>query len=166
MSVQDDKEEGLASAATNARLAPISRRALIRGGVTAMPAILTLQSGAALARSSNLISAAPPGTTDRLGRTLCLNTNSVYPAADSRNVYDLGDPPRAEVNVITDREYYVDKNRGSDPVSEDAMCEGGTYWYNDRDGSGWKSVQLPYKGIVVSSGAMTSVADHVIDNLI
>jgi len=146
--------------------ATVSRRALLRGGVTAMPAILTLQSGAALARTSNLISAAPRGTTDRLGRTLCLDTNSVYPAGGSGDVYDLGEPPRAEVNIISDRVYHADRNRGSDVVSKGAMCEGGTFYYNDRDGTGWHSVELPYRGIVVSSGAMTSIADHVIDTLI
>ena len=146
--------------------AKVSRRALIKGGVTVMPAILTLQSGAALARTSNLISAAAPGTTDGLGRTMCVDTNSVYPAGGSGDVYDLGEPPRAEVNIITDREYHLAKNRGSDQISESAMCEGGTYWYNDRDGNGWQSVELPHRGIVVSSGAMTSIADHVIDTLI
>ena len=143
----------------------VSRRALIKGGVTVMPAILTLQSGAALARTSNLISAAAPGTTDRLGRTICLDTNSVYPAGGSGDVYDLDEPPRADVNIITDREYHLAANRGSDQISESAMCEGGTYWYNDHNGEGWQSVELPYRGIVVSSGAMTSIADHVIDTL-
>lgn len=166
MSVRDDNKNSSTSVAQDGRPASMSRRALIKGGVTAMPAILTLQSGAALARSSNLISAASPGTTDRLGRTLCLDTNSVYPTPDSRTVYDLGEPPRAELNIISDRVYYVEKNRGSDQVSKDAMCEGGSYWFNDSDGRGWQSVELPYRGIVVSSGAMTSVADHVIDTLI
>lgn len=146
----------------------ISRRALLRGGVTVMPAILTLQSGAALARSSNLISAAPPETRDRLGRTLCLDTRSVYPAGRSGHVYDLGEPPRAAVNIITDRDYKIRSPETRPvPVSESTMChEGGVYWYNNRDGSGWQSVELPRNGVVVSSGAMTSVADHVIDTLI
>ena len=142
-----------------------------------MPAILTLQSGAALARTSNLlVSAAHRGTTDRLGRTLCLDTNSVYPEGGSGDVYDLGDPPRAELNIISDRVYYADRNGRSDKVgigkvsnkrvSKSAMCEGGTFYYNDRDGTGWHSVELPYRGIVVSSGAMISISDYVIDTLI
>ena len=97
---------------------------------------------------------------------MCLDTNSVYPAGDSSNIFDLGEPPRADVNIITDREYHLEANNGSDPISESAMCEGGTYWYNDSDTKGWESVELPYRGIVVSSGAMTSIADHVIDTLI
>jgi len=142
----------------------MSRRAVLRGGVTAMPAILTLQSGAALARSSNLISASAPGTTDSLGRTICLDTNSVYPVGTYSDVYDLGEPPRAEVNIISDRVYYLEKDLSSEKVSHSAMCEGGTYWYDER-GLGWQSVELPHRGIVVSSGAMTSIADHVIDTL-
>ena len=192
MSVQDDKVISDSSVTKDSRPALMGRRAIIKGGLTAMPAILTLQSGAALARSSNLISAAPPETTDRLGRTLCLDTNSVYAVGDSVDVYDLGEPPRAAVNIITDRDYYIrkndphsrkidlhsrrndDHNRENDhhsrrnfyKISEGAMCEGGTYWYNDRDGNGWQSVELPYRGIVVSSGAMTSISEHVIDTLI
>lgn len=144
----------------------MSRRAVLRGGITAMPAILTLQSGAALARSSNLISAATPDSRDRLGRTLCLDTNSVYPAGHSSTVFDLGEPPSARVNIITDRDYHVEKNSSSAQISEGKMCEGGVFWYKDRNSMGWQSVELPQNGVVVSAGAMTSIADHVIDTLI
>lgn len=145
----------------------VSRRKLLRSGVTAMPAILTLQSGAALARSSNMISAAPTETKDRLGRTLCLDTNSVYPVGDSGHHYDLGNPPQAEITILTDRDYKLRRNRRGSRVSEGTMCErGGTYWFNDRNGEGWQSVTLPQNGVVVSSGAMTSIADHVYETLI
>jgi hypothetical protein len=81
----------------------VSRRALLRGGVTAMPAILTLHSGAALARSSNLIGQAPPGTTDEYGRTLCLDTTGLTQVTEYGTVYDLREPPSGVVNVIPDR---------------------------------------------------------------
>lgn len=189
MSVQDDSKIASKKATSDRGPATLSRRAVIRGGVSAMPAILTLQSGAALARSSNLISAASPGTTDRLGRTLCLDTNSVYRAGEYGDTYDLGEPPHAVVNIIRDRKYYDSHedgrygdedghhgddddgdwgdHHGSENVSPASMCrEGGTYWYNDHEGAGWQSARLPYNGIVVSSGAMTSVAGYVTDNLI
>ncbi len=166
MSIHDEKQVGSAATTPEEHPESVGRRKLLKLGATAMPAILTLQSGAVLARSSNLISAAPPGTTDSLGRTLCLDTNSVYPAGRSGDVYDLDEPPRADVNIISDRRYYIDKNRGSEPVSHSAMCEGGTYYFNDSNGEGWQSVELPRRGIVVSSGAMTSIADHVYDTLI
>lgn len=194
MSVRDDTKNRSASVIDDTGPRSLSRRALLKKGVTAMPAVLTLQSGAALARTSNLISAAPRGTTDGLGRTLCLDTNSVEPALDSGHVYDLGAPPRADVNIISEREYRVFRRRRdfradhdydddddddtstpfrgrrrfrAEKIDESAMCErGGTFWYNDRDGTGWHRVELPRRGIVVSSGAMTSISDHVIDTLI
>ena len=140
---------------------------LLRGGVTAMPVILTLQSGAALARSSNLISTASPDTTDALGRTLCLNTNTVSPASDAGQAYDMGDPPSAEVTILRERRYVNRRRRPRRRVAKSDMClNGGKYWYNDRNGLGWQSVEMPANGVVVSSGAMTSMADYVIETLI
>ena len=167
MTVQDDKTMKSPTVPDANRPKVMSRRAVLRGGVTAMPVILTLQSGAAMARTSNLISAAPPETRDSLDRTLCLDTNSVYPVGDSGHTYDLGEPPRANVNIITDRRYKRRTTTGYVQVDESEMCtRGGTYWYKDRGGNGRQSVTLPRNGIVVSSGAMTSIADHVIDTLI
>ena len=147
----------------------LSRRALIKGGVTAMPAILTLHSGAALARSSNMISAAPEGTTDGLGRTLCLDKGSVVPADDYLEIYDLGEPPSADVTIIRgpgERKYFarVGKHKRV-KISPDAMCErGGKYYWRSNRGD-WQQVQVR-KGIVVSSGAMASISGYVKDNLI
>lgn len=149
----------------------ISRRDVLRRGVTAMPAILTLQSGAALARSSNMISPSSPDTTDRRGRTICLDTNTVDFASDTGNAFDLGEPPRpATVNIIRRRRYYVEPDRRSDRMTAGEICEkGGTYYYKERSSRTWQSIELPRfprSGVVVSSGAMTSMADHIIDNLI
>ncbi len=148
----------------------VSRRALIKGGVTAMPAILTLHSGAALARSSNMISAAPSGTTDGLGRTLCLDEKSVVPGDDYLEIYDLGEPPSADVTIIRgpgERKYYakVGKRKRVE-VSPDAMCErGGKYYWRPHRGGQWQEARIQ-KGIVVSAGAMASISGHVKDNLI
>ena len=176
MSVQEDKEKATPTAGDKTRPAPVSRRALIKGGAISMPAILTLQSGAALARSSNMISAAPTGTTDRRDRTLCLDTNSVYPDAHSPGVFDLGTPPEATVNIIRDRDYYVfpggGKKKGKKKsgagvrINAGDMCEsGGTFWWKPTHGR-WEPVELPYNGIVLSAGSVTSLADVITDNLI
>ena len=94
----------------------LSRRALLKRAAVSAPAVLTLHSGAALARSSNLISGAPPYSRDSKNRTLCLNTNSVRRADRRWRIYDLGDPPYAHVNALHERRYarLVD---GSDATS-------------------------------------------------
>ena len=120
MTVQDDKKTNGSGAGHDGRPASLGRRTLLRRGVVAMPAILTLQSGAALARSSNLISASSPRSRDRLGRTLCVDSKSVYRAdGRRRGVYDLGDPPRAKVNIIRERDYFVKNSDDQDDYSRD-----------------------------------------------
>ena len=185
MSVQENKEKTISSTSDKTRPALVSRRALLKRGAISMPAILTLQSGAALARSSNMISASATGTTDNIGRTLCLDTNSVYPVANSADLYDLGTPAEATVNIISDRDYYLFPESGSKKkkknkkkkskkkkmskatrVTAGNMCEdGGTYWWKPTSGD-WQPVDLPYNGIVLSTGAVTSIADIITDNLI
>ena len=162
MFVQDDKKTKGSGASQESPPALLGRRALLRRGVVAMPAILTLQSGAALARSSNLIGASPPGTTDSLGRTLCLDTNSVVPAFGDK--YDMGDnPPYAKINIITPRDYHVDANMGSATISEDVLCQSGEPgWFKD---GGWQSIDLPSNGVVVSSGSILSNATYIADDL-
>lgn len=153
------------------RPAKVSRRALIKGGVTVMPAILTLHSGAVLARSSNMISAASSDTTDGMGRTLCVDKNSVAYADDYSEIYDLGEPPYAEVNIIrgpTERQfYYIEANKGTaSAITPGAMCErGGTFHWKPVGGGPWEATNVP-QGFVASAGAMASIASHVKDNLI
>lgn len=135
----------------------MSRRALLTSGAKAMPVVLTLQSGAALARSSNLISAAPTGTRDAEGNTLCLDTNTVMPMA-SGSQYDMGQPASGMVNVITNHEYYAEPNRSSTYYGGGVACErGGAHYYHD---SGWREVNLPTNGIVVSATALVSVSSR------
>ena len=138
---------------------PVSRRALLKGTVVTMPAILTLQSGAALARSSNLISAALPGTTDHLDRTLCLDARYVDPVRfDSHEKYDLGEPADGQVCAINDRDHFLAATAGHGQVDEWEMCErGGTYYYKNR---GWQQVDVP-QGILVSATALSSFAGYI-----
>jgi hypothetical protein len=142
----------------------MGRRALLRSGITAMPAILTLQSGAALARTSNLVSSSPIDT--RVGtNTVCLDTNSVPQIGDSGDVYDLGDPPKAEITVIPDLDHHSAQNMSvTTRVDEGVMCvsEETIYHYKDSNDV-WQSRQVPSRGIVLSSGAFASIADNVVD---
>lgn len=135
-----------------------SRRALLTSGAKAMPVVLTLQSGAALAQSSNTIGASSPYTRDAHGNTLCLDTYSVQELPLGGR-YDLGTPVDAEVNVIGERRYrYVDSSgrRTRIRVAEHDMCrDGGTYAYRS---GGWHYVELPSNGVVVSAGALVSVS--------
>ena len=129
-----------------------------------MPAILTLQSGAALARSSNLISAAPAGTRDALGNTLCLDTTMLPKVGELNEVYDLGEPAAGTVNVIPERVYKLESNNGSPEIDEAVMCRygGGPFWWKPTDGK-WQQMTLN-KGIVVSSAAASSFTTGIIYN--
>ena len=139
----------------------LGRRALLRGGATVMPAILTLQSGAALAASSNLVSAAPPGTRDNLLRTLCLDKTSVDPVPGSANLFDLGNPPRAYMYAITERNYKVAPNGGSADASEDEICmNAGTYYWKE-SGQPWQELHMQNQGVILSSAAVYSFADSI-----
>lgn len=166
MSRKDDNSndrDGKDPSATAPRKA-LSRRALLKGSVATMPAILTLHSGAALARSSNLISGTPSYSRDSQGRTLCLDTDSVYPASRRGDIYDLGDPPYARVSAINDRDYWTRPSyHHSDRISESRMCEsGGTYYYRSRWGwGGWRETKVP-RGILVSATALTSFASDIV----
>ena len=133
--------------------ASLSRRALLKGGAKAMPVVLTLQSGAALAQSSNLISEASPYTRDLDGNTLCLDTGSVYQLPNGK--YDFGQPADGIVNVIGNRQFYQDKNRSS-PVETHDMCyQGGSCWFQE---GGWYEVNLPANGVVLSATALVSIS--------
>jgi len=136
------------------------RRSMIKGAVGTLPMILTLQSGAALARSSNLIIAASPASAkDAYGRTLCMDESSVYPAAEA-GMYDLGEPASGTVMAINDRKHMSWDGRRASYISEDEMCErGGTYYYAKRYGYG--TVDCKGGGMLVSAGAISSFAGKI-----
>lgn len=143
-----------------------ARRALLRGAAAAVPTILTLNSGAALARSSNVISLtheSPP----KGNSYLCLEKGSVRRIGHNR--YDLGEPPQADVTAIPQRKYYRTKDTDYG-ISPDEMCEhGGEFYYrvggsphaNDVPGtdSGWRRVSLR-RGGLVSATAIGSFAKY------
>lgn len=124
-----------------------------------MPVVLTLQSGEALARSSNLISAAPAGTRNAAGQALCLDTSTSTPMLDSTK-YDIGDPGYATLNVVPDVDFYpLSGGRSDPPTSVDVFCtRGGSMKFHD---GGWHQVDLPANGIIVSANALNSVSSRV-----
>lgn len=157
-------KETTASATTKSQDKPLlARRAIIKGAAGTLPTILTLQSGAALARSSNLIRPITDAATakDANNRTLCLSQRSVD------NVYlngqiDLGPSGYGEVTAITERDYYREPNRGAAEMSEQEMCEEGQTAYFRS--IGWKSKQAP-QGWLVSADHLSSFANIHIDEI-
>jgi hypothetical protein len=142
-----------------------SRRALLRGAMGAVPTVLTLHSGAALARSSNLVGVGPE-TGPEGGQYRCLDTETVY-KTDNPNVYDLGDPPMAHVTTIrSDLQYQRLQPAGGshvlrpgETVSQATMCrEGGTFYRNSGYTSGNVSVK---RGVLVSATALASFSGSI-----
>lgn len=149
----DNKYEGPAmipddQSAAPARSPAISRRALLRGASAAVPTIMTLQSGAALAQSSNLVGFGNAGA-DIDGKYHCLDATGV-PLTNGKA--DIGNPPHAHVQRISEREWYRDAN-GQYPITEPTMCnEGGTFYHAGGPTEGNQVVA----GVVTSSGAYAS----------
>jgi len=122
------------------------------------PIIATLPTGAALARSSNVISSTlPAGATDSQGRTLCLDAASGTMLAGG-SAMDLGAPASGSLTAITGRDYRVDANGGATRIGESEMCkQGGSFYYLD---TGWQKVNVP-RGMLVSATALSSFAGSI-----
>ena len=157
---KDQSTENKGIESTVDRPDSVSRRMMLRRGVTAMPAILTLHSGAALARSSNLISASR-GSRDSKGKVWCLDTSTATYHSDI-DKYDYGDHGHATVNVIPDRVYYGSDRRSGERMTADQFCEaGGTGRYRRRRQGSVRTVNLESPGIVVSANAYNSVSTRI-----
>ena len=127
----------------------LARRAIIKGAAGTLPTILTLQSGAALARSSNLIGSSS-SPKDEAGRTLCLDLRFV----DSYDGVKADVGSYGHVQKITERDYYRESNR-STPLTEEDMCvDGLTGWYQE---TGWNPADV-HQGMLISSNAYNSLA--------
>jgi hypothetical protein len=141
----------------------VSRRSLLRGATIIAPTILTLHSGAALARSSNLIGASPNQVAEN-GKFNCLDTRSVE-LTNKRNVYDLGDKPMAHVTTIrSNKKYYKvgsDDHQGDDldRVDGTKMCEEGG-WYLRKDDAKFEKVRV-HRGVLLSATAMNSFSNDI-----
>jgi hypothetical protein len=136
-----------------------SRRALLRGASAALPTILTLKSGAALAASSNLL-----GTVNSAneaignGKVQCLDMSSAVGGTPSQ--LDLGPNPMLHVQYIGRRQYYRAAWNGkegdlSKPVSIESMCKkGGVYWF--QESGTWRSTTPGFNHRGVEAGFMAS----------
>jgi|SRR5687768_8531513 len=133
----------------------LSRRRMLKAAVATAPVIATLPSGAALARSSNLIGPTSGPGTDVLGRTLCLNANS---GTEIDGMIDLGPAGDGNLTAIRERDYRLEARGGAAQISEKEMCRrGGEFYYQS---IGWQSAQVP-RGIVVSATALSSFAGSI-----
>jgi hypothetical protein len=131
----------------------VNRRRLLKVAVATAPAIATLSSGAALARSSNLIGPTAGAGKDSAGRTQCLKFGT---AVDG--MVDLGVPPNGHVTLITERDYRVSPQASARTITEKQMCEsGGNFYYQN---GGWKTASVP-RGIMVSATALSSFAGSI-----
>jgi hypothetical protein len=136
----------------------MNRRNVLKVAVATAPFIATLPSGAALARSSNLIGAASAANAkDSLGRTLCLDKKSGT-GNFQNGALDLGVPASGRLTAIKERDYRVDDKFTATAISESQMCnQGGTFYHWS---SGWRQVKVP-KGILVSATALSSFAGQI-----
>lgn len=134
---------------------PLSRRRMLKAAVATAPVIATLPSGAALARSSNLIGPTSGPGTDALGRTLCLDANS---GTSIDGMIDLGPAGDGNVTAIRERVYRVEARGGAAEILEREMCARGGEFYHQA--SGWQTVNVP-RGIVVSATALSSFAGSI-----
>lgn len=125
---------------------PARRRMLVRGAAAALPTILTLRSGAALARSSNMMGVADGSSADG-GVYRCVDELSVTRRGSQ---LDLNEPPSADVTVIRADGVYFKKD-GTGPVTGPEMCQTGGTFLNE----GGQDV-IVNKGALVSATAFTS----------
>jgi hypothetical protein len=137
--------------------ARVDRRRLLKVAVATAPVIATLPTGAALARSSNLIGpTAGPGT-DLQGRTLCLDATSG--TSLEGGVIDLGTPPSGYITAIRERDYVEEPKGSAAAITEREMCtRGGEFYY--KSPYGWTPTKVS-RGIVVSATAASSLAGAI-----
>ena len=145
---KDDLAEPKAGAA---RPMKISRRGLLKAGATAMPAVLTLQSGAAMAASSAYIGSAP-----RSGDPVyCMDVRNAEPLPNG-TTFRFVNTDYANYYELPNGTYHL-KQGDKEFIYADEFCRiGGTRHLND---AGWPDATLPtnMNGILVSSTAMMSI---------
>jgi hypothetical protein len=133
---------------------PARRRILMRGAASALPTILTLHSGAALARSSNLISATIE--VDPTGPNRCVALADVTPVGGK---YDLGERPAARVTEFGSGHLYATDSAGLNRVTPLEICSNPDvdYFVSVDGGATWNPVGAPIeRGFLVSATAWSS----------
>lgn len=134
-------------ASESAGRAPARRRLLLRGATAAVPTILTLHSGSAMAaRSSFLISRAVGTPEGADGSYLCLDVSNATELEDG--LYDLGDEGLYDVTKIDGSASYYKDPDGSQRASVADLCESGEFHYKRGGLGGGGSVEAPGTGAV------------------
>ena len=140
---------------TELQRASLSRRNLLKQGAAAMPAVLTLPSGAALAASSVYIgTVAGPGSKHLDGK-LCLDTSNAE-LMPNGTTYKFVNTDYADVYYIPDGNYYPTEGIDGVPIDADDFCRTGGIRY--LDGNGPAAVMPERVGALVSMTAVNSVA--------
>lgn len=156
--MSDKTDEGSGETTSPNRTRGLNRRAVLTGATAVVPTILTLGSGAALARSSNLI-----GTVKKSqGDVLCLDPRSTNgPTMQNPNVYDLGSPPYGEVTRIPVANKYRAKSSG-EALSPTEVCRFNGKVEVKYNGQGSWREQRRTSGVLVSNAAVGSFGDRII----
>jgi hypothetical protein len=153
----NDRTTDTSAAPSGAKV--LNRRKIMKLAIATAPIIATLPSGAALARSSNVIGASSAtAAKDPQGRTQCLDLNSGAPNA-TNTLIDLGPHPQGALTKIKDRDYRVDNKWSAAKITEADMCKKGGSSYHYANGS-WRKVTVP-KGMLVSATALSSFAGSI-----
>jgi len=158
----------------------ISRRMLLRGASAAVPTILTLQSGAALATTSSMMIGTAPSSSGAMnnGNVQCLEMKGSWTGNASLSQLDVSNDPNLHVQLIPYRDpvaapYYRSYlNSGGQlkptdtTVGIDDMCsEGGFFFYKDGGITGQAQLlgngQQLKAGFLVSSTALASFSSYL-----
>jgi hypothetical protein len=141
----------------------LSRRAMLRGATAAVPTILTLGSGAALAASSNLLGTTQTPTTTDVN---CLDPSSTQgPLVSNPNVYDLGSPPYGEVTIIPATNRYRNPATGLDMTTSEVCQLNGTVQVKYGGSGPWVS-KTRYPGAMASATALASLGTRILKTYI
>jgi hypothetical protein len=162
MTEQRTETEGGADGGHAGRTSKINlgRRALLRTTTATAPTILTLASGAALARSSNLIGTMANKNT---GDVLCLDPNSTQGALPTNpNVYDLGAPAYGEVTRFPLGNRYRKKIADSRDISPSEACHVNGELQVKYNYSGRWVDKNRRAGVIVSNAAVASFGSRII----
>ena len=117
----ESRDAGVDAPAGQADAPNLSRRAMLRGATMAVPTILTLGSGAALAASSNLLSTNRTATSADVNCLDPASTQGTLPT--NPNVYDLGSPAYGEVTVIPSANRYRDPSNNNATLTTSQVCQ-------------------------------------------
>jgi len=138
--------------------ANLTRRAMLHGATVAVPTILTLGSGAALAASSNLLATNTTPTTADVNCLDPMSTQGTLPT--NPNVYDLGSPPYADVTVIPSANRYRNPATNTDMTTSQVCRFNGTVQVKYNGTGAWQN-KTRTTGAMASASALASFGSRI-----